>query len=605
MSIRKGQIIDRFLAVLLSVMLVLSMLPTSTLSVMAATENYPNSFTVSITDGTNPLEGVNVVLSAKEEVWSLDLNVTTDENGVAAFETSDILQALTDADIDAGTIVYTASKTGYDTATDEIEITVVDLALNTGVIMSETQSVPDEYTLSVAVSGGDATVKLNGVEQNSITVEANEEVTVEITPADGSYIKSLTVGGEDKTVTKGETYSDTITVDKDIAIAISIVNEYTVTLSENPEGGTITLDGNKVPSVTVDENDIVALAVVADTGYQIYSVSIGGVAKPITDNTSFSEDIHVTADTQVIVTFVKVYNIEIYHNENGTVVTEPTTVVGGSVTVESGKTITITADPDDYYRVSKVIISDGINAEEDSAVTGDNYDSTDKYVKQLTPDKDYIITITFAPNIYKVSKDDATNGTINISKDKVDYNGSCDVTVTPEIGYSVSTIQVNGIDVTNYNEDEDGVVSFTISNISADTYVKATFVQTATISSDIAGLFNYTDAIRSDGMKFIYAKDGVITFRTDKTGIRIYDEKDQLIDGGKTTQSFTLNKSVSISKIQLRYKADGEWTQKWHDVEGVSAEEPLILVIDLDKTSSTYTAEDLSLIHISEPTRPY
>lgn len=578
---------DRFLAILLSVMLVVAMLPQATLPAMAATTAYPDSFTVSVTDGENPVEGATVTLEAKETEWSIGLSATTDSEGVASFSTSDIGQALTNGGLTEGTIKYTVTKEGYDEYSNEIQVTDSDLVKNISATITKTQSGSSQHTLSVTVSGGDAVVKLNGTEQNSITVDENTDVLVEITPAEGTYIKNLSVAGEGKEVTKGETYSEKITVSNDdIAIVLEVMNEFTVSLTDTPVGGTVKFNGNEINSVKVDENEPVSIDVTADSGYQISSISIKGVSQTITDKASFNTTISVTSNTEISVVFVKVYTVTVSHNDNGTVVTQPSSA-GGNVTVEADTEIKITADPDTNYRVSEVVIN-GV----EETIEDKNYSDGDTYVKLLTADKDYTITITFAPNRYKVIQGETVNGNITISSDLVDYNGSCDITVMPDEGYSLASVQVNGVDVADFEETEEGEIKFTIQNIMEAKEVSATFVQTATISADIAGLFNYADAIRMDGMTFIYANDGTITFSTDKTGIKIYNEKGRLIDGGKTTKTFTLTETVTISKIQLRYKADGEWTQKWHDVEGVSAQELLKLVIDEDNTSSTVTADE-------------
>lgn len=584
----KINVLDRVLAIMLSVMLIVAMLPQTTLKTMAATANHPDTFTISVTDGTNPLVGATVALSAVEPEWSLTLSGDTDEYGVASFATADIQQALTAGSLTEGTISYTVTLENYDEVTGTVQVTDDNLVLNTDVTMSETVTPqPDTYTLSVTVSSGDATVVLNGVEQSSITVDEGTEVPILITPAEGSYIKTITVAGETKEVTKGEAYSGTITVDADIAIVLEVVKEYTVTVTDATEGGSITLNGENNTSVTVDENSTVALNVDAADGYQISSVSIGGVAQTIDNVDIFNANITVTDNVDVTVVFVKVYTITITHTGNGTVVTEPSTS-GGNVVVEEGENITITADPDDNYRVSEVVI----NNEADTSVTGENYSDTDTYVKNLTADKDYTITITFAPNRYKVTAEDTTNGSISLGSELVDYDGSCMVTVTPNDGYSISGVQVDGTDIVNYSEDENGVITFTVENITADKLITATFVATSTISSEIAELFNDEDALRIDGTTFIYANNGVITFVTDKTGIRIYDENGDDVAGGKTTQTFTLDESVTITKIQLRYKADGEWTKKWHDLEGVSESAPIKLVVDKSETDSEVVPDE-------------
>ena len=58
-----------------------------------------------------------------------------------------------------------------------------------------------------------------------------------------------------------------------------------------------------------------------------------------------------------------------------------------------------------------------------------------------------------------------------------------------------------------------------------------------------------------------------------------------VIGGGKDLASVTISADqaaapLPIAKIQLWYQADGEMTAMWHDVSDVSAEQPLVIVID-------------------------
>ena len=587
-SKKRERVAKRFFSVLLSVVLMLNFLPASVFPVKAATESYPDSFTITVTDGVNPIVGANISLGAKEEEWSLALSGVTDANGVAAFATDEILQALTDAGMDAGTVVYTTEAAGFENVTGEIAVSQSDLAANIDISMTEIPPAPEMHTISVNIARGNAIVKLNGEVQNSITVEAGQAVAIEITPEAGAFIHSLTVGGEAKEIERGTAYSDTITVSGEIAIEVDVRKVCTVTVTDVPEGGTVTIGGNEATSVTVDEGSVIDLVIQASEGYQIDSVLIGNEHQTIANRNSFEASPVITEDTTITVTFMKVYTVTVSHNSNGTVVTNPETV-GGSVIVENGENVTITADPDDHYRVLEVMIND----EEDTSVTGQNYANGEVYTKVLEQiTADYNVRVTFAPNRYEIIKEPTVNGIISLSTGLTEYNGFCEVTITPNKGYSISSIHVGDDEVTEFDEDEEGVVTFTLQNIAGDMRVSATFAQTIQMVSDVRGLFNYADAVRATDDTFVFAKGQLITFSTDKTGIRIYDENNRLIGGGKDEQSFSLDQSVSVSKVQLRYQDAGENIEKWHDVAGVSGQTPLRLIIDVVAPHLTVTPEN-------------
>ncbi|MEE1517965.1 MAG: Ig-like domain repeat protein [Lachnospiraceae bacterium] len=74
-----------------------------------------NSFEVSVKDQKNqPLSGADVVLSAKEDTWNLDMIAITDENGIAWFDKSYIAGVLDAVEGDGDkTIVSTVALDGY------------------------------------------------------------------------------------------------------------------------------------------------------------------------------------------------------------------------------------------------------------------------------------------------------------------------------------------------------------------------------------------------------------------------------------------------------------------------------------------------------------
>lgn len=581
MSRTRVKLRDRFLAALLSVLMIFAMMPVTTLQAFAATTEYPDAYTVTVKDE----EGV-AVESATVNVYAdlgndviLDLSATTDANGTAAIDNSLIADVLAEAGLGSTSVTLTVSKDGYETHQGTAGVNASEPYHRDVTLPKEA---PTKATVSVTVTG-DATVEVNGAVQNSATVDIGTEVTVKITPAAGSYIKALTVGGETVSVTKGEAYSGTVTVNANVAIVATVVKEFTVS-APAVEGGVITLNGGNDTSITVDENTKVTVGVTADVGYQISSVAIGDAAQTLENDTTFNKEITVTANTDVVVVFAKVYTVTVTHNENGSIeIVEPATV-GGTVTVENGTDVKIKATPEANYRVSDV----KINGTKDDSVTGANNSG---YEKTLTADKDYTVVITFAPNTFAVTKGQTENGSISIGADTVDYNGSSEITVTPDDGYSVTSVKVNGTDIGMY-ETENGSVKFTIANITEAKNVEATFAATEKAVVDIKSLFNDEDAIRSNGMTYVYKNNATVTFTTDKDGIILYNKNGQVIGGGKDVKTVTVSQTAEIAKIELIYQADSEMAVMAHEVDGVSSSSILKIEIDTAKTESALTPND-------------
>lgn len=579
MSKKSVKLTDRFLALLLSILMVFALTPITTLYTFAATQDFPDSYTVTVTDDKNAVEGAQVTIESSEAGTELKLESTTNANGVAAFDVTELKEAFSGYDGSTIPVVITVQKDGYEQKTQDATIANDNLAANVAVTISAVES--QQVSISVSVTG-DATVEVNGVAQNIATVDAGAKVPVKITPAAGSHIKALTVGGTAVQVAKGDAYEATITVDADVAIAATVVKEFTVT-APAVEGGTITLNSSTVDSLVADENTKVTVGVVAAEGYRISSVVIGGVAQAIDNDRTFSKEITVTSDVAVAVAFAKVYTITITHNGNGTVVTDPTTV-GGSVTVVKDSTVKVTADPDDNYRISEV----KINGVADTSITGANYGADDRYFKELAADKDYTIVITFAPNRYNVTVGDTENGSVSIEPNLVDYNGSTRVTLKPNAGYTIESVTINGVD-TEVTPD-DTTAYFEIDGIVEDKHIIVVFKKSSTASmTDVS--FNTADALRAnlDGTLYVFAKDATVTFTTVKNGIKVYDTKGKLVGGGSKKTSVTISKTTAIGAISLYYKADGDRVKNWHDVPVINKNNPLNIVIDVDATSTAIT----------------
>lgn len=580
----KTRFVDRALAMLLSIVMMIAMLPISVLHASAVTTEYAESFTVTVTDGEGPIQDADVHITAEkaEASWTLDLSGKTGPDGKATFDAAKIKEALNAAGLTTAELVVEVSKTGYDS---NFVNYVVDSSIpgkNVDVILKATA--PEQATVSVAVTG-DAAVELNGTAQNAVVVNRGEEVSVKITPAKGAYIQSLTVAGESKEVAKGEAYEGTVTADRDIAIAATVVKEFTVTASGS-KGGKIMLNDQEADTITVDENTEITVSVTADAGYQLSSVAIGGAAQALQSETAFTKKITVTEDIDITAEFVKVYTVTVKSNGgHGQIVTDPNGK-GGVVTVESGADVKIIADPDENYRVSEV----KINNVADKSVTGENFSNTDVYEKVLKADQDYTVEVTFAPNRYKITKDKTKNGTITLSSELVDYGSSCNVTVIPDKGYSVKTIKINGKEPTVIKEHDDGSVEVFIDNIKEAKKISATFVVTEMSSAEILKMFNSGDAIRVDGMTYVFKRDSTVTFTTQRDGIKVFCGKE--FHGGWNISAFGFDKSVAFTKTAVITEIQERYDRSWHKVKSLTGN--LKIVIDENPAVVSVASNDPS-----------
>lgn len=578
--------IDRLLAILLSVLMLLAVFPLGNPKVSAETTKYPDSYTVVVTDDTSTVNDALVRITNDE--YGLRLDNYTDADGVAAFNKSEFEKVLADNGITSLLVTITVAKENHESFSQDITIDASNINGNFDAYIKKF-SYDDEALISVNVTGN-AAVEINNIQQTSANVYIGDKVPVKITPESGYYIRELLVNGEAIQVQKGSAYETTLDIVSDVTINAVVAEEkHTITV-EKTEGGYVSINNEQVDSsVLVDDNTYAAVSVTADKNYQISAVTVNGVQQTISDKTNYVNDILIESDTVINVTFIKVYTVTVTYNENGTIETQPD-AAGGKITVVDGDTVTITADPDDNYRVSQVVI----NGVKDETVTGENYGSQDVYTKILDKnnavDGQIKVDITFAPNVYNINAESSENGNIVMDSPSVNYGESCSVKVIPNAGYSVSNIKVDEKEIAEYQLNSDGSVSFTILNITENKNIKAEYVNTETSKAPLETLFNSNEAVKVSGMKYIFGKNAQVIFEAgENSAVRLYNENGNLINYGDAEKTVTLSESTVISKIQLLYKAEGELGENWHDVEGVSANNVLRIVIDNVPTVSKVT----------------
>ncbi|GKU27248.1 hypothetical protein CFOLD11_40750 [Clostridium folliculivorans] len=569
----KTKITDRIFAMVLALITVVYLMPTT---VFAANESNPEAFTINVKDSKGiAVSDATVAYVVKDNSSVVETgNSQTDADGyVVVTELANHTDAITNGTI---TISYSIAKSGYTTKQAD-DVQVSDAKGNIDVVLYATP--PATVNLSV-VKSGSGTVKINGDESTSVTVKKEDAITLEVTPVDvdggKAYIKSLTIGTESIPVEKYKAYSNNaLKISKDTQIVVEFGIDYTITASAG-SGGVILLNNNKVNSITVDKDALVSVSVTPDSGYEISGVVIDGVPQTVSNVSNFTENVAVSKNVIVSATFIKLYTIMVtYDNAKGTVVTDPA-CVGGQVTVKEGNKIKVTATPNPNYRVSKVVKTSIKNGEKNSE-TKDYTDNGKSYEDTITTIKeDYSYEITFASNVYKVTANQPTNGTVVIKNANVDYGGSTEVTFTPDSGYVLEAVTVDGknvledvtvdgeklVDVKQVDNDS---IQFTFKNIIADKNIVVSFKEMPIVDmTDVS--FNSSDVARvnSNGDLYVFKKGSTVKFSTAKNGMRVNGQKEGILT---ETSTWSTTTNTTIEKLEIFYKGEFDYCATWHKVK--------------------------------------
>ena len=312
---------------------------------------------------------------------------------------------------------------------------------------------PVTYTIT-------ATAGTGGTAQPATqTVTAGQDASVAVAASDGYCIQQITVDG-DVQFTAADASQTNYTVqfpavDASHTVEASFAQVYTVTASIGA-GGTVQFGGQTVAdgdSAAFLAGDTLTFTVQPDAQYKIASVQADGEDLS-GENGSYTYT--VKGDCIIAVTFQKLTYT----------VTAKVSGTGGNVSVspdevEHGGSVTVTVTPEEGYTVDSVQTADGtpLTLNADGTYT----------LANVT--KDQTITVTFQQQTYTVTVTAGAGGTASVSSNEVEHGGSVTVTVTPDGGYIVDSVQDNGTDVTKQVENN----TYTLTNVTADHDITVTF----------------------------------------------------------------------------------------------------------------------------------
>ena len=248
---------------------------------------------------------------------------------------------------------------------------------------------------------------------------------------------------------------------------------YTITATAGT-GGTA-----QPPAQTVAAGQDASVAVAASDGYCIRQITVDGDAQFTAADASRTEYTvqfpAVDASHTVEASFAQVYTVTASIGAGGTVKFGGQPVTDGySAAFLADDTLTFTVEPDSGYQIASVQAGGDVLSGENGSYT-------------YTVKGDCTIAVTFQKLTYTVTaKVSGTGGKVSVSSEKVEHGGRVTVTVTPEEGYTVDSVQT--ADGTLLTPNADG--TYTLDNVTEDQTITVTFQKqtyTVTVTAGTGG----------------------------------------------------------------------------------------------------------------------
>lgn len=449
------------------------------------------------------------------------------------------------------------------------------------------------YTVSVSISGP-GTVKLNGIETDSLTVMENDTVEFAVTPDSGFQISSISVNGAEREITDVFSYSETLIVTGDLSINVTILSlgPMSRTVSATKTGlGTVLLDGIETDSVMKLDSEVVTIEATPAAKYAVSSVLYNGEAQTVSDPASFFDSVTISGDLAVAVEFIKTvpeYTLSVTQSGSGSVLLNGSSI--DSVTVDADEAdVSVTVVPSSGWEIQSIVLDETEFTLTDAEK--DHYDTT----VHLTASAN--LKVAFERKHFQVSAAAVTNGEISFQYNDVDveapfsvpYSDPVRIKFTPNSGYNVTNIHINGSDPSYYGaiyENAGSAVICTV-NVTENMVVSADFgegnVGWANLSFT-GGFLPVVTVPEGDPQQMIYVYPKMVAavqfdFSTDGS---VTNKKIWIND----TETSQLTASTVVNSIRYSFKRYGK------TFEGEIQLPVPELIFVLDQTSPTISVPE-------------
>ncbi len=413
---------------------------------------------------------------------------------------------------DSLTLVMTPDP-GYTVATlivDSIPVLATTTYSFTNVTQSHTITVAFIQTHSVvATAGAHGSIAPTGT--STVVVGGNQ--TYIITPDVGYGVQSLVIDGVSVTPTTTVSLSTIVT---DHTIEVTFAPLYTITAVAGANG-LITPTG----TTTVVEGDTQVYTITPLVGYDIATLLIDGVSVPTSTTYSFTG---VAQNHTIEALFGTTHSIVTSHDAHGSV--HPS----GTTTVAHGSSSVITITPDPGFGIG-VLLIDGVTTTPTTTIVFNEVVAN------------HTIQVLFRPT-HSIVASGGSNGSISPSGTTTVLEGdSLTLTITPDTGFTIGTLTVDGIVIPSASH-------YSFANVTAPHTIEALFIQTHIVTAHKTGNGSITPSSTST----VTEGDTITYLITPDIG---YGIATLLVDGVTTTPTttYTFNNVTTGHTIDITFFA--------------------------------------------------
>lgn len=369
--------------------------------------------------------------------------------------------------------VTIAAESGYDLTSIKasglsIPVTKNEICFacenDTNIIITTEEKIVQKAHISVN-SSSLFTYTLEGADENNIA-EVGSNVVLKITPEDGCSITSITYNN----MGVGSSSEYSFTVEEINVFIISVSAPEKLELSVSVEGS-----GNVTPqNGSFEKGSAVELKFAPNAGYFLSSVNINGKDIPLSEISGNKYSFTIEEDTEVNVVFKKSITITATIGKGGTISINGKNISKSTIAkVAEGSDVTIRVSPSLGYKISSVKV-DGktVSLDNQNTYTISSVDSSKRLSVSFT-------TSSPGTKQYSINASAGQGGSISPSGSNVVEQGKSIVfTVTPDSGYEVDTVKVDGKSVSLLN------YTYTFKNVAASQNIYVSFKQTETANNE-------------------------------------------------------------------------------------------------------------------------
>jgi hypothetical protein len=384
-----------------------------------------------------------------------------------------------------------------------------------------------QYTIA-ATAGANGSITPPG----AVVVDYGFDQEFTFTPASNYQILDVLVDGVSNpgAVAAGKYTFTNVTANHTIGVTF-VRATYYIAVNAGP-GCTITPDDPLDHVVEVPYKGSITFNIAANTGYDLVGVTVDGASQGLIPSYTFA---NVQADHTIAAT-CKLKEFEI----------TPTAGPGGTITPAAPQTVLYGGSqkfdftPNIGYVIDTVTV-DGVS--NPAAAAAGSYTFTE--VKA-----NHAIAVTFKVATFEIKVTAAPHGTITPGTTTVNYGDSATFTITPDMGYSIVDVLVDGVS----NPAAVTAGSYTFSNVTANHTITAVFTTATFVITPTAG----AGGTITPGTEQIVNYGGSATFAiAANTGYSIVDVLvDGLSQGAITSYTFSnviTNHTIAATFAILTY----------------------------------------------------